>query len=106
MKTKEYSKQSDGRHGPNRAPTIYNMVQWCSGKSMHMFLVGRVFVQRRVKQGWEDRTFCSDIAKLLSKVTVHFTSLSVECENSHWSPVSTIRGTVKQTLQFLPICWV
>lgn len=49
MKTKEYSKQSEGRHVPNRAPTNYKMVQWCSGKSEPMFLVKRVFMQRRGK---------------------------------------------------------
>lgn len=93
MKTKEHSKQSEGRHIPNRAPTIYKMAQWCSGKSEPMFLVRRAFMQRRGKQEWEDRTSCSDTAKLLSKVTVHFTSLW----ESSLPPVLTIRGIVKQT---------
>lgn len=35
MKMKECSKQNERRHIPNRAPSICEMVWWCSGKSEH-----------------------------------------------------------------------
>lgn len=64
---------------------------------------GKKSVQRTVKQGWEDRTFCCDIAKLLSEVTVHFTFLSVEYENSI-GPPSQLLVALLNRLQFLPVC--
>lgn len=42
--------------------------------------------------------FLSDIAKLLSKVIVQFTSLAAEYENFHCSTVATILGIVKHAL--------
>lgn len=99
MKMKECSKQSEGRHIPNRAPTICTKVWLCSGKSERSVCTegSEIGLERqvegRLERGSRENTDSLSYTDLPNMDTFHYT-ISTTSYSLISSLVSTERSLV------------